>query len=339
MFMLKWAVAVRDAHPRGPPCGTESKARSAGLLLKFAILSMPLTTLPEPILTLPDSMIPKFLRALFVLTTTVLIAPLIVLAGRAPLDPIARDPYVSAIVIDADSGEPLFVKNALQPVYPASVLKLMDLYVILDQIQQGKLKLDDVVTTSAEASNMGGSQVYLKEHEQFTVDELLYALMIQSANDAAVALAEHVAGSKEAFVAMMNSKAQEIGMKNSSFASVHGLPPAENQKVDVTTAKDMATLCRALLKFPDTLKYTSTAERGFRDSAFVMQTHNGLLKRVRGCDGFKTGYFKVAGYSIAATAQRDARRVIAIVMGSESKQTRDNQAAQLIETGFQGLSH
>src|SRR6185436_11129548 len=104
MSMLKWAVAVRDAHPRGPLCGTESKVLSAGLLRRSAILSMPLTTPPEPILTLLDSMISKFLRALFVLTTTVLIAPLIVLAGRAPLETIARDPYVSAIVVDADSG-------------------------------------------------------------------------------------------------------------------------------------------------------------------------------------------------------------------------------------------
>jgi serine-type D-Ala-D-Ala carboxypeptidase (penicillin-binding protein 5/6) len=282
-------------------------------------------------------MILKNVRSAVLLAIAALL-PVVVSAGRAPLDPIARDPFVSAIVIDADSGEPLVIKNAVQPVYPASVLKLMDLYVILDLVQQGKVKLDDIVTVSAEASNMGGSQVYLKEHEQFTVDELLFALMIQSANDAAVALAEHIAGSKEAFVSMMNAKAAEIGMKNSTFASVHGLPPAEGQQPDVTTAKDMATLCRALLKFPDTLKYTSVTERGFRDNSFVMQTHNGLLKRVRGCDGFKTGYFRVAGYSIAATAQRDGRRIIAIVMGSESKQTRDNQAAQLIETGFQNLS-
>jgi len=283
-------------------------------------------------------MILKNVRTAVLLATASFVFPLVVTAGRAPLDAIAKDPFVSAIVIDADSGEPLVVKNAVQPVYPASVLKLMDLYVILDLVQQGKVKLDDIVTVSAEASNMGGSQVYLKEHEQFTVDELLFALMIQSANDAAVALAEHVAGSKEAFVSMMNAKAAELGMKNSTFASVHGLPPAEGQQPDVTTARDMATLCRALLKFPDTLKYTSVAERGFRDNSFVMQTHNGLLKRVRGCDGFKTGYFRVAGYSIAATAQRDGRRIIAIVMGSLTKQTRDNQAAQLIETGFQNLS-
>lgn len=256
---------------------------------------------------------------------------------RLALPTVATDPYASAIVIDADSGEPLFMKNPKLKVYPASVIKLMDLYVILDLVQQGKLRLDDKVTASVEAYRMGGSQVFLDVGEQFTVDDLLYALMIQSANDAAVALAEHVAGSKEAFVGMMNAKAKELGMNDSSFASVHGLPPESHQQPDYSTAKDIATLCRGLLKFPDALRYTSTAERNFRDDQFIMRTHNSLLKSVRGCDGFKTGYFKVAGYSIAATAQRDGKRVIAVVMGSESKQVRDTQATQLIEQGFRDL--
>lgn len=257
--------------------------------------------------------------------------------GRAQIPGITGDPYASAMVIDADTGEPLFMKDPMKPVYPASVLKLMDLYIVLDLVQQGRLRLEDVVTASEEAYRMGGSQVFLDVGEQFTVEELLHALMIQSANDAAVALAEHVAGSKEAFVRMMNDKAREIGMKNTTFSSVHGLPPAAGQQPDVTTARDMTTLCRALLKFPDTLRFTSTIERGFRNNSFMMQTHNGLLKRVRGCDGFKTGYYKLAGYSIAATAQRDGKRVIAAVMGSTSKQARDNAAVQLIEEGFRGL--
>ena len=278
----------------------------------------------------------RFLFRAIVLATTACSS--VALAGRAPLEAIAKDPYVSAIVVDADSGEPLFMKNPVEPAYPASVLKLMDLYVVLDLVQQGKISLTDIVTTSAAASNMGGSQVYLKEGEQFTIDDLLFALMIQSANDAAVALAEHCAGSREAFVALMNAKARELGMKNTTFHSVHGLPPAEGQLPDVTTARDLATLCRAIVKLPEALKYTSVAERGFRNDTFTMQTHNGLLKRVRGCDGLKTGYFRVAGYSIAATAQRDGRRVIAIVLGSQTKQTRDSHAAQLIETGFQNLS-
>lgn len=259
-------------------------------------------------------------------------------AARLKLEPVAANPYGSAIVVDAATGEPLFMKNATKKMYPASVLKLMDLYVILDLVQQGKVRLDDTVTASEEAYRMGGSQVYLDVGEKFTVDELLYALMIQSANDAAVALAEHVAGSKDAFVALMNKKAKELGMTQSSFASVHGLPPEADQLPDVSSARDIAILCRALLAFPDALRYTSTAERSFRSGDFIMRTHNGLLQKVRGCDGFKTGYFKVAGYSIAATAERDGKRVIAVVMGSESKDVRDAQAAQLIEQGFRDLS-
>lgn len=258
--------------------------------------------------------------------------------GRAKIEKATGNPYAGAIVINAATGEPLFMKDALKQVYPASVLKLMDLYVILDLIQQGRVRLDDVVTTSEEAYNMGGSQVFLDVGEQFTVDELLYALMIQSANDAAVALAEHVAGSKEAFVRMMNEKARELGMNDTTFASVHGLPPAAGQAPDVTTARDIATLCRALLKFPDALKYTSTRERGFRNDTFKMQTHNKLLQRVRGCDGLKTGYFKLAGYSVAATAEREGKRVIAVVMGSENKQARDDAAAKMMEEAFIGLA-
>lgn len=258
--------------------------------------------------------------------------------GRAAIKGITGNPYASAIVIDAESGEPLFVKNAVTPVYPASVLKLMDLYVILDLVQQGKVNPGDIVTASEEAYGMGGSQVYLDVGEQFTVDELLYALMIQSANDAAVALAEHVAGSKEGFVRLMNEKARELGMTGTMFHSVHGLPPAKGQEPDVTTARDIALLGRALTRMPGALQYTSAVERNFRGTNFVMQTHNSLLKKVPGCDGLKTGYFKLAGYSIAATAQRDGKRVIAVVMGSESKAARDDAAADLIEEGFRSLT-
>lgn len=276
------------------------------------------------------------MRTLLILAL-MLVAVNVFAQGRAAIPGITGNPYASAIVMDAETGEPLFTKNAIAPVYPASVLKLMDLYVILDLVRAGKLSLTDMVTASEEAYRMGGSQVYLDVGEQFTVDDLLYALMIQSANDAAVALAEHVAGSKEAFVRMMNSKAKELGMASTSFQSVHGLPPAKGQEPDVTTARDIAILSRALVQLPDALKYTSTPERNFRGTNFVMQTHNGLLKRVSGCDGLKTGFYKLAGYSIAATAQRDGKRVIAVVMGSESKNARDNAAVDLIEEGFRAL--
>ena len=212
-------------------------------------------------------------------------------AGRAPLKSVATEPYASAIVIDADTGETLFSRNADAAVYPASTLKLMVLLVILDRIEQGTLQLDDMVQVTVEAYKMGGSQVYLDPKEQFSIEDLLYALMVQSANDAAVALASHVAGTKEEFVALMNKKAAELGMKNTTFHSVHGLPPAKGQKVDVTTARDFGILCRYLSKNPQVFKYTGIRVKDFRGGEFIMRTHNHLLEKVDGCDGFKTGYF------------------------------------------------
>ncbi len=258
----------------------------------------------------------------------------VALAARNPLNAIAKDPYLSALVIDADTGKVLFTENADAKVYPASVLKLMDLFVILARIEQGALKLNDMVQVTPEAAKIGGSQVYLDPKEQFPVEDLLYALMVQSANDAAVALATHVAGSKEGFVALMNQKAQELGMKNTRFHSVHGLPPSDGQEPDVTTARDFAILCRELVKRPEALKYTGTQSKGFREDKFIMRNHNKLLTQVTGCDGLKTGYFQAAGFSIAATAQKGGVRIIALVMGSKDRKVRDAKASELLAKGF-----
>jgi D-alanyl-D-alanine carboxypeptidase (penicillin-binding protein 5/6) len=255
-------------------------------------------------------------------------------AARKPLSTIAQDPYISALVIDADTGQTLFEANADARVYPASVLKLMGLYVILDRVEQGMLKLDEMVAVTVEAAKTGGSQVYLDPKEQFSVDELLYALMVQSANDAAVALGTHIAGSKEGFVALMNQKAQALGMNSTVFHSVHGLPPSEGQEPDVTTARDMAILCRELTKRPEALKYTSTQTRGFREDKFIMRTHNKLLTQYAGCDGLKTGYYQAAGFSIAATAKKGGVRIITLVMGSKDRKVRDAQAIALMSKGF-----
>lgn len=246
----------------------------------------------------------------------------------------SADPYLGAIVIDADTGQILFEDHSDLKGYPASVLKTMDLMIILDKINTGAMRLDEKITISAEVSKIGGSQVYLKENEIFTVDELLYALMVQSANDAATALAIQAAGSKEGFVALMNQRAKEIGMKSTEFHSIHGLPPAKDQLPDVTTARDLARLARALLQYPDCLRYTSCRERGFRDNKFIMRNHNHLLASFPGCDGLKTGFFRNAGYSIVATAKRGNTRIIAVVLGSKSKKSRDQKAAELLAKGF-----
>jgi D-alanyl-D-alanine carboxypeptidase (penicillin-binding protein 5/6) len=260
-------------------------------------------------------------------------------AASGAVRKVARDPYLGAIVVDAESGAVLFEDNADAIGYPASVTKLMTFAVVMDRVKAGALKLDDKVTVSPEAANTGGSQIYLKHGEVFTVDDLLYALMVQSANDAAVALAQHTAGSREAFVELMNQRAQALGLDATVFHSPHGLPPntKKGQLPDETTARDIAVISRDLLRAGDILRYTAVKERAIRQGTanpFVMRNHNNLLGALPGCDGLKTGYFSAAGYSLSATVERGGRRVIAVVLGAEQRLGRDVKTKELIERGF-----
>jgi len=254
----------------------------------------------------------------------------------------ARTPYLGAIVVDSASGRVLFEDNADARGYPASMQKLMDLLIILEKVEHGQLSLQDHVPVSAKAAKTGGSQVWLAEKESFSMDDMLYALMVQSANDAAVAVAEKVAGSTDAFVQLMNAKAKELGMNNTVFHSVHGLPPAAGQEHDVTTARDFAILCREVVRHPEALRYTSTHEKAFRQNVpgrtVMMRTHNHLLARIDGCDGLKTGYFAQAGFSIAVTAVRQGQRVIVVVLDSPDLKTRDRKATELVAKGFSAMS-
>lgn len=250
-----------------------------------------------------------------------------------------RSPYVGAIVMDAGSGEVLFEDRADAPGSPASTLKLMTLLVIQEQIEAGKVGLDDIVKISKEASSTGGSQLWLDPRESTTVEELLYALMIKSANDAAVALAEHVADTKGAFVEMMNAKAKVLGMNSTCFATVNGLRPDPGKPYNVTTARDMAVLAHELCRYPEVFKYTSEVYRQFktpfRKEAFDMRTHNPFLKKkVEGCDGFKTGYTSTAGWSIVVTCKRNGHRLNIVVLGSDARLLRDAQAEKLLAKGF-----
>jgi D-alanyl-D-alanine carboxypeptidase (penicillin-binding protein 5/6) len=251
---------------------------------------------------------------------------------------ISKVPYIGAIIVDADTGATLFEDKADAPGYPASTLKMMTLLVIQEKIDAGQVKLSDMVKVSVAACKTGGSQVYLDPKETFSVEELLYAMMIQSANDAAVALAEHVGGSKEGFVDLMNAKAQQIGMSNTHYASVHGLPPAAGQKNDISTARDMSILARELCKHPAVFAYTSASYRQFRAGTpkpFDMRTHNPFLKEgVEGCDGFKTGYTATAGWSIVVTCKRNGHRIVVVVLGSEGRKGRDAKAHELLNKGF-----
>lgn len=254
---------------------------------------------------------------------------------------LSKDPYLGAIVVDAATGETLFKDNPDVRGYPASMIKMMTLLVVLDAVKAEKISLEDKITVSAEVSRIGGSQVYLKENEVFTVDELLYALIVQSANDAALALAIHSAGTKDEFVNLMNKRAEELGMEDTLFYSVHGLPPARRQLPDVSTPRDITKLARALLKHPDALKYTSTKVRRFRTDApepFIMRNHNHLVGDFEGCDGLKTGFFWAAGFSITATATNNEGRAIAVIFGSLYSKVRDEKARELLSTGLMKIA-
>ncbi len=259
------------------------------------------------------------------------------ISDGASLKRIAKDPYVGAIVMDCSTGKVIFEDKADVPAYPASILKIMDLLMVVEYVEQGKTTLSEKIRTTAEASTTGGSQVYLKEHEEFILDDMLYALMIQSANDVAVALAIHYAGSKDAFIKLMNERAAKLGMRDTRFRSVHGLPPSKGGKPDVTTARDMARLGMEVVKHPLALKYTSVRERGFRNNKFQMRTHNHLLGAVEGCDGLKTGWIRAAGYSSIVTVERDGRRIVLAILGSAGKTIRDTKAKELIADAFLNL--
>ncbi len=254
---------------------------------------------------------------------------------------VSKSPYAGAIAIDAATGRVLFEDNADALLYPASVTKLMVLLVLLEAVEAGRMNPAEPVTVTAEAAKIGGSQVYLKTNEVFPVNDLLYALMVESANDAAAALAIHYAGSKAAFVDLMNKRAREIGMKDTIFRSVHGLPPGRGQLPDISTARDIAALSREILKKPGALKYTATRRRPFRAHTghpFIMTNHNKLLGKVEGCDGLKTGYFRAAGYSIAATAAKNNKRAIAVVLGASHAKVRNAKAKEMLAAGLRELA-
>ena len=280
--------------------------------------------------------------------------------AKAPRPAIAAFHCKGEICVDAATGKILSGTNVSAKCPPASVTKLMTLYVVLDAVSAGALKPEDVVIASRRAQEMGGTQVYLAAGEPCTVRDLIYALMVESANDAAVALAESLCGSVEDFVAVMNKTARALGMTNSTFATPHGLPPsrkarAAGAKPDMTTAEDLAKLAVALLKrFPETLEYSSAQTRQFpanavRKAPLGMRNHNKLLALFAGCDGLKTGWTN-DGASIVTTASRGNGRVVAVVLGglvrnkkgeidAKSSQTERNQrAAELMFNGFKTLN-
>jgi D-alanyl-D-alanine carboxypeptidase (penicillin-binding protein 5/6) len=217
---------------------------------------------------------------------------------------------------------------------PASMVKMMTALVAMESVRSGERHLEDQVIVSAHASEMGGSQVFLSAGERFAFRDLLAAMMIHSANDAAVAVAEHTRGSTAAFVARMNERARELAMEDSEFHSPHGLPPGADQKPDLSSARDLALLARELTRFPEVMAWVKTREAGFRNGTFVLHNPNKLLWRLPDATGLKTGTYGAAGYNVTATARRDGLELIAVVMGSANSNERFASAAKLLEQGF-----
>jgi D-alanyl-D-alanine carboxypeptidase len=282
----------------------------------------------------------RFFRPLFCFSILFTASATVALAGRE-LEIVHA--YKGAIVMDAASGRVLFEDRADEVGPPASVTKLMTFLVVHDAIVRGALTLQTPVAVTREDARIAmlpdSTNVKLKEGEVFPVEELLYAIMIQSANDAANALTHAAAGSRAAFIERMNAKALELGMAHTSFHSPNGLPPARGQLPDRTSPRDLALLSRYLLLHTDILRYTSVRARpfgtGVRVQTVAMTNHNHLLGRIAGCDGLKTGFTNGAGFCLAATAQRGSHRVIAVIMGSSEAKLRDLKMAELIERGFE----
>jgi D-alanyl-D-alanine carboxypeptidase len=255
--------------------------------------------------------------------------------------------YKGAIATDAATGAVLFEDNADAVSPPASMTKLMTFAVLNDYLRQGTIALDTPVTVTLEDARVAlyrkSTEVWLRQGEVFPVEELIYAMMIQSANDAAYTLAHKAGGTVSAFVAQMNAKARELGMTHSTFRSPHGYPPPSRRIADgdLTTPRDYSLLCRYLLLHTDILKYTSVKNRtfgaGIRLDPVQMTNHNHLLGKIPGVDGLKTGFTDGAGFCLAATAARNGHRIIVVMMDSPDSRTRDLNVQELINQAFAAI--
>ena len=237
----------------------------------------------------------------------------------------------AALLMEKETGQVLFAKEEHQRLEPASVTKIMTLLLTMEAISRGELRYEDTVTVSKNAASMGGSQVYLSEGEQITVEELLKAVCVSSGNDASVALAEQVSGVTELFVQQMNNRAKELGMVDTCFLNPTGLP-AEGH---VTSAYDIALMSReVILHHPDLRRFTTIWMDTIRGGEFGLSNTNKLIRFYEGATGLKTGSTDAAGYCISATAERSGMELIAVVLGGETSQQRFEDAKTLLNYGF-----
>lgn len=242
----------------------------------------------------------------------------------------ADQPKYAAVVVDANSGEVLYAKRADSPRYPASITKVMTLYLAFEALADGRMQPTDLITVSAKAASQPPTKLGVSAGDVITVEDAMKAITVKSANDMSVALAEHMAGSEEKFAALMTLRAQELGMTNTRFANASGLPDSRQ----VSTARDIAILSRAVMRdFPQ--YYSLFNLRSFTYRGVTMNNHNRLLARMDGVDGLKTGYTNASGYNLAASGVQDGRRLIVVMLGGSSGAARDNHVQELLNTGFE----
>lgn len=249
-------------------------------------------------------------------------------ASAPPFDVDAK----SAILIEASTGTVLYEKNADEALPPASVTKIMTLLLTVEAIDRGELALTDTVQVSTNAASMGGSQVYLEPGEEMTIDELLKSVAVASANDAAVALAEKVAGTEESFVALMNSRAAELGMTKTRFENPTGLD--DDTTSHLTSARDISIMSRELMRHELILNYTTIWMDSIRNGEFGLTNTNRLIRFYNGANGLKTGSTSKALFCISAAAKRDGMQLIAVIMGSPTRDIRNEAAKKLLDYGF-----
>ena len=240
-----------------------------------------------------------------------------------------------AVLMDAATGTVLYEKNAHERFAPASVTKVMTMLLIMEAVDSSKIRWEDMVTASETAAAKGGSQIFLKVGESMSVTDLLKSIAVSSANDAACAMAEHIAGSEEACVGLMNRRAAELGMNDTNFVNCTGLDDDPSAKDHLTSAYDIALMSRELLvNHPDIQKFTTIWMDTIRDGAFGLSNTNKLVRFYQGCTGLKTGYTSGAGHCLSASAERDGLHLIAVVLGAESSKDRFQACKQLLDYGF-----
>ena len=266
------------------------------------------------------------------------IAALALVVALLPMQAQAADLTVagkSAVLMDVATGSVMYEQNPHERLAPASVTKIMTMLLIMEAVDSGKIALTDTVTASEAAAAKGGSQIYLKVGETMSVSDMLKSIAVSSANDCACAMAEHIAGSEEAFVAMMNRRAQELGMTDTTFVNCTGLDDGAEAVNHRTSAYDIALMSRELLKnHPQIKKYTTIWMDTVRNGTFGLSNTNKLIRFYQGATGLKTGFTSGAGYCLSATALRDGMELIAVVMGAETSQARNAACKQLLDYGF-----